>query len=295
MRPRTLAGFATLALLWGSEWMLLPVLQWLPPLQVAALRCGVAALALSPWAVRSRGRLRCSLGVNALLGVTLIAVPQILEGWRPSAISPGLVLTILAAIPLLTAVLEGSPRVWFPGALLGLAGISFVAGDSLSFSLDQWPAAVVFLVAAGLISVSAVIARRRLREAPVGGSVFVQMSVATLVLGVASLWESPGGQAWSLSAGVTAALSGLCGSALGYVLFLWLLQRMDAVQVGALRWMQTVVATAESALLLRQQPGWQMGLGLVVSVASTVWLMRSRPEEEATLMLQITGGPPTAE
>jgi drug/metabolite transporter (DMT)-like permease len=72
----------------------------------------------------------------------------------------------------------------------------------------------------------------------------------------------------------------------GYLLFYALLRQYGAGRISTLQWAQTLVATTESAALLRVRPSWEgyLGAGLIVVGLA----LALSPDREGGVMLEIT-------
>ena len=172
MRPRLIAPFALVGLIWGSEWLVTRTFDR-PPLGALALRDAMAAVVLGAILLIRRvplPNLRV-LTVAAASGISFAALPALLTGWAVERVSPGLLVVILAMTPLLAALMEGRAS----GGLLmslvgGVAGTALLSSQGLSFALAQWVGAIAVLFAATMIAASVLWVKRELADVPVGSA-----------------------------------------------------------------------------------------------------------------------------
>ncbi len=283
-----LAWFA-LALLWGSEWILIASLPAEPPLLFLSLRYALASLLLLPWAIRSHvwhQSLRQIVNI-ASVGAGLLALPQIMVVIAAHGISPAWSLLSLAAVPVFLAV-GGHGEI--TTAVCGFAGVVLLVANSLTIHPAQLPWLLCPLGAAMILSFTlahAFAMRQDLRASSLGSVLFVQCVVATVLTAAAAAALERTPLAWS-----GAVVGGLLGSALiatavAYIFFYWLLLQLGPEKLGMLQWVQLLVAVAESAMLTRVRPGWEFLAGvLLIGIALRRAFLTS--EDERGVMLQIT-------
>jgi probable blue pigment (indigoidine) exporter len=285
--------FAALGIVWGTTWVAADNLaEYVPPLRGAAARFSLAALLSIPVILWNglklpRGR---ALGFVLILSVTLIVFPSVLLLWAQSRVPSATVAVSFAAMPLmvvlLTPVLAGRdvPRIAMPASIVGLGAMLVALGAT--FSLGQASGAAVVLLAVASIGASSILARREL-----GG---VHPIVATaLLLGAASLQlflvslASERGQPvqWNRSAIASVAFLAVVASALAYSTWFWLLQRLEAYQVGTLQWIEPLVAILESALFLRIGLSFTMIAGSLATLVCLLLVVRARAEDDNTVSL----------
>lgn len=286
MRYLPLIAFLALSLLWGSEWMLTASLPSQPLLRSLAVRYGIAAVLLLPWAVRHR-LWRKSFGsvLNAsATGVAVLCLPSVLIAVAKAELSPVLSLMAMSAVPLLLAIFG---RFAISTAVCGLAGVLFLAGSDFRVSMHQAPWLLFPLAAAGVLAWGLAHAARHLPAMSIPEGLFVQCTVAAVLLGAASPLLEPGRVTWSAMAGVGFAIAAAVTVVCGYLLFYWLLGSLGAGRVSMLQWTQLLVATAESVLLIRIRPGWESAAGAALIVIALVRGF-SKGEAEQGVILKIT-------
>jgi drug/metabolite transporter (DMT)-like permease len=292
-RSKNAVAFAALGIIWGTTWVAAQTLgEYVPPLRGAAVRFLLAALLWLPvifgkrlkW---PRGR---ALGIVLLLPISLIALPSLLLLWAQSRVPSATVAVSFSALPLLviflTPALAGRevPRLAMQASIVGLGAMALALGAT--FSVAQAGGAAVVLLAVASIGASSIIARRELGSVhPIVVTALV-LGAAGLLLFLASLALEYGQpMQWNRSAvGAVLFLAAVAGAP-AYATYFWLLQRLEAYQVGTVQWIEPLVAILESALILRLGLSFNMIAGSLVALLCLFLVMRARAEDDDTVSL----------
>jgi drug/metabolite transporter (DMT)-like permease len=286
-------AFAALGIVWGSTWVAADALaEYVPPLRAAGERFLLAALLCIPvilwkWLKLPRGR---ALGFVLILPVTLIVLPTLLLLWAQPRLPSVTVAVSFSAMPLmvvlLTPVLAGRdvPRMAMQASIAGMGSIVVALGAT--FSLAQAGPAAVVLLAVASIGVSSIVARREFISLhPIVVTALV-LGVAALLLFLASLWLERGQPVeWNRSALGAMAFLAVVAGAPAYVAYFWLLQRLEAYQVGTLQWIQPLIAIFESALYLRIGLSFRLVAGSLTALLCLLLVVRARVEDDDTVSL----------
>jgi hypothetical protein len=173
MTVREWGLLALLSLLWGGSFFFIGVaVKELPPLTLAGLRVGLAALILWASAPLTGAKLPRSgkaLAALALLGLGNNALPFGLIAWGQTHLAAGLASILNAATPLFAVLVahvftaeEKLSRFKIIGTAAGVAGVAWVIGPDLLWgqaNVNAWAEGAVLLAALSY-AVSAVFARR---------------------------------------------------------------------------------------------------------------------------------------
>lgn len=297
MSRRTWAVFAVTGVLWGSAWMLTPLLP-VPPLLAGAARFLVAAalLGVAALVVRVSRRDRSDafpFRASLLLGVTMAGLPYALAVWAKDDVSAGLVAVTYSSMPLAAMFLSrrGNPGFIFAMAA-GMGGVAFLVGQGISYSEMQFGG--LGLLGAGVLlsAFSLNYGKAKIRTGSILLSSAIQCAVASLILACVSAvtgefhtpqWTG----SWNgQSVLVLVALAAVEGS-IAIPLLYWLLAKVESWQAGALQWLATLVAVAEAAWFLREKPTLEMYAGAAVTLGAVVWLTGRAGRSEA-VTLEIT-------
>lgn len=278
MRSLPMVAFLALSLLWGSEWILTSSLPAQPRLCALALQYGISAALLLPWVIQRRlwrRSLHCIAHV-VIIGTGILCLPQILIFASNGKLSPAFTLVALATVPVLLAI---SGRLTISSAVCGLAGVLFLCDQSLDIAMRQSLWLLFPLTATCVLAWALAGAEVRMQEISVVEALFVQCMVAAPLLWIASQLLEHEALTWSATAAmgfvVNAALTTVCG----YLLFYWLLSKFGAGRVSMLQWMQPLVATAESVLLMHAKPDWTVVAGAILIVIAILWAFSNRDEK----------------
>jgi drug/metabolite transporter (DMT)-like permease len=173
MTAREWGLLALLSLLWGGSFFFIGVaVKELPPLTLAGLRVGLAALILWASAPLTGARLPRSgkaLAALALLGLGNNALPFALIAWGQTHLAAGLASILNAATPLFAVLVahvftaeEKLSGFKIIGTAAGMVGVAWVIGPDLLWGkavVNAWAEGAVLLAALSY-AVSAVFARR---------------------------------------------------------------------------------------------------------------------------------------
>ena len=291
--PKHWVAFAALGIVWGTTWVAADTLaEYVPPLRGAAARFLLAALVAIPVTLWKRLKLPRgrALGFVLILSVTLIVLPSVFLLWAQSRVLSATVAVSFAAMPFLviflTPALAGrsAPRTAMQASIVGLGAVALALGAS--FSLAQASGAAVVLLAVASIGASSILARRELSgEHPVVVTALL-LGAAALLLFLASLALEHGHPVqWNRSAIGSVAFLAMVAGAPAYATYFWLLQRLEAYQVGTVQWIEPLVAILESALFLRVGLSFSMIAGSLAALVCLLLVMRARAEDDNTVSL----------
>jgi drug/metabolite transporter (DMT)-like permease len=298
MNWRTAAGFLIVGALWGSEWMLHPLLPG-PPMLAGAARFAISAALLLLAAVAARVRKpkpqAFPMAASVLLGITFIGLPYALAVWAKDSVSTGMIAVLYAAMPLVTLLFNR--KVNDAGSLIapmviGMGGIAFLVAQGIDYSARQIGGMLLLGAAVALGAFSLNYAKEHIKRGDILPSSAAQCGVASVLLLLLSGtggWQSPVQWVWS-SVAMLAALATVAGVIALPLLFL-LLREMEAWQAASLQWLATLIAVAEAGWFLRERPTLQMSSGAAVAAGAMLWLMTRRAGSDDgfdAVTLQIT-------
>jgi drug/metabolite transporter (DMT)-like permease len=291
--PKHWLAFAALGIAWGTTWVAADTLaEYVPPLRGAAARFLLAALLSIPvilWKRLNLPRGR-ALGFVLILSVTLIVLPSVLLLWAQSRVLSATVAVSFSAMPLLVVFLtpglagRSVPRAAMQASIVGLGAIALALGAS--FSVAQAGGAAVVLIAVASIGASSILARRELSGVHPVVVTALLLGAAALLLFLASLALEHGQPVqWNRSAIGSVAFLAVVAGAPAYATYFWLLQRLEAYQVGTVQWIEPLVAILESALFLRVGLSFSMIAGSLAALVCLLLVMRARAEDDNTVSL----------
>jgi drug/metabolite transporter (DMT)-like permease len=282
-----------MSVIWGIPYLLILVaVRDLSPAVLVLGRTAIAALLLLPIAA-ARGELRPLKGhwVALLVFAAIeIAIPWVLLGTAEQHISSSLTALLIAAVPLVGAVIartsgdrERLGRSSLVGLVLGLVGVAAIVGLNLE-GAGVLPLSEVALVAV-CYAVGPVILQRYLADLPALGVISASLAVTALAFvpfGLASLpSEAPSWSAiWSVL-----ALAVVC-TAIAFVLFFALIAEVGPVRATVITYINPAVAALLGVAILDEHftAGMAAGFALVL-VGSVLATRRSVPPEAPAALL----------
>jgi drug/metabolite transporter (DMT)-like permease len=269
MTAREWGLLALLSLLWGGSFFFIGVaVKELPPLTLAALRVGLAALILwasAPLTGAAPPRNGKAVAALALLGLGNNALPFALIAWGQTHLAAGLASILNAATPLFAVLVahlftaeEKLSRLKIIGTTAGMAGVAWVIGPDLIWGqakANAWAEGAVLLAALSYAA-SAVFARRvrALGLKPIDVATGQATAGAIYLAPLALFVDAP----WSLpfpSPAVVAsvfAIAALC-TALAYVVYFRILSGAGATNVLLVTLLAPATSVILGALFLHEQ------------------------------------------
>jgi len=246
MGPLEWVLLVALSVLWGGSFFFVGIaVGGLPPLTIAALRVGLAALALHALVAGLGLRIPAEPRVWATflaMGFLNNAVPFSLIAWGQTHIASGLAAILIATTPVFSVLAahwltrdEKMSGGRVAGVVLGLAGVTVVIGPDALQGLGRDLLAQLAILGAALCYVfSGIIGRRfhRMGVAPVLSATGQLTASSAMLVPVALAVDRP----WTLAppgAPVLGAVAGLAlgSTALAYILYFRILARAGATNV----------------------------------------------------------------
>jgi len=275
--------YASLCLIWGSTWLAIRlVVRDVPPFEAAALRFLLAGLLLLATAlVQRRPWPQGAEQWNAILvlSMSMMAVPYGLLFWAEQHVLSSITAVLYSAMPLTVSLFtpvmmrRKVPRqavfamVVAFGALLNL----FYRGD-LSASRASWTGGAAVLLSMALSAWSAVYAKQRLRQVDPVVSTGLQLLFGFVALAWATWALEPHRKAvWTASALAAMAFLTLFGSAAAFVIYYWLLKKIQPYQLSTISLIVPLVALVEG--LLAGEPVHLMTVVAIVVVLGSVYFV----------------------
>ena len=275
--------FAAMCVIWGIPYLLIKVaVGELAPSTLVLGRTALGAALLLPVAAAG-GRMR---GLRAawlpLVGYTVVEIcaPWLLLGFAETRLSSSMTGLLIAAVPLVGAVLArwtgarerlGAPRI--TGLLVGLAGVAALVGLDVH-AVDATAVAALGVVAVGY-AVGPMILVRRLAHLSSLGVVAASLALAAVVnlpLGAA---QAPDHWPSARVLAAVAVLAAIC-TALAFVLFLRLVAEVGPPRATVITYVNPAVAIGLGVLLLDEPFTPAVGTGFVLVLTGSVLATSSR-------------------
>ncbi len=278
--------------------------QDVPPFEAAAIRFFLAALLLVFVAAVQRRKWpndRQQWKALMVLSLTMMAVPYGLLFWAEQYVASSLTAVMFSAMPLLVALLTPlmghrpvARRAVF-AMVLAFGGLLVILYKDPNTSTQALLGYGAILFAVFLSSWSVVYAKDRLHDVDSVVATGLQLLFGSVALGWAT-WamESHRHAVWSRPAVLAMAFLTVFGSCAAFVIYYWLLKKMQPYQLSTTSLIVPVVAVLEGALILREPAPWWMivAIGVVLGAVATVLLARNEPEisgDEQGRVLMVEG------
>lgn len=275
MKVKDFLYLLLLALLWAPAFLLVKVaIHELPPITMMALRVGLAVAILYP-ILRLQGRRLPGIGVVwlhfAITGFFSIALPITLISWAEQYIDSALAGMLMGLTPLSTVLLahhfttdDRFTAAKGVGVFLGIGGLLILLAPALLAGVQAttWGLAAT-ITAAISYSVGGVYSRQTLRGQPPLVTPLAQLACATLyLLPLAWVIERPTTLALPSAAASLAVLSLAVGcTALPYVIYYWVMERMNATNLSMIGYLVPIVAAILGVFILGEAFTWNMAIG----------------------------------
>ena len=272
--------FAAVSVLWGIPYLFIKLaVEDLSPIWVAFGRIVVAFAVLLPYAWH-KGALR-GLGRHwkplLIYSVVEICLPWPLIGFGEQRVSSGLAAILIAAVPLIVALIalridheeraEGSRLV---GLIVGFTGVIALLGLDVAGRPGELLGALAILLAAVGYAVGPMMIKHRFGAIDPLGPVTASMGISALVLAPAAAFSAPAA-APSGGALISVVVLGLACSALGFLLFFALIHEVGPGRATVITFVNPVVAVALGIALLGEGLGPSAVAGLLLILAGS-WL-----------------------
>ncbi|MFB6123718.1 MAG: DMT family transporter [Haloferacaceae archaeon] len=270
-RYRNLALFLVLAVVWGSAFMAIKAgLAYFPPVLFAAVRYDIAGVVMLGYAAYvlddpiPRGRGQWTL--VAIGSVLLIAGYHALlfVGETDPAVTSAAAAVIVSLSPVLTT---GFARAFLPserlttvgivGLLLGLAGVAVLSQpDPNDLLAGGFVAKLLVLAAATAFALGSVLTRWVDASMPIESMEAWSMLGGALLMHAlsAGIGESTADVVWSTEAVLALLYLSLAASALGFLIYFDLLDRLGAIEINLVSYVAPLSAAATGWAVLGERP-----------------------------------------
>lgn len=284
-------GYIALCMIWGSTWLAIRVVvRDVPPLEAAALRFLAAGLLLLALAVAQKRRwpaTREQWNALAVLSLSIMAVPYGLLFWAEQYVTSSMTAVLFSAMPLLVALFtplvmhRTVPRRAVFAMLVAFGGLLMLFYSGLSVGTRSLLGGVAVLLSVLLSAWSVVYAKQRLHHIDAVVSTALQLLFGSVALFWAT-WALERNQygVWTRAAVGAMAFLVVFGSCAAFVIYYWLLKKMQPYQLSTISLITPAVAVLEGALLLHEAVPLLMVLAIAVVLGSVATVLFSRPEQQ---------------
>ncbi len=281
MTPRAWVLFTLSSVIWGVPYLFIKIAveAGVPPAFLAWARVALGAALLVPVALR-RGAFRALRGRGGAVAAYTaceIAVPFVLIAAGERYISSSLTAILIAAMPLLVALLslrlspaDRPTGLRLVGLVVGLGGVVALLGVDVAGRPAELFGATLVLIATLGYAIAPIIVSRRLADLDPLGPVAASLALATLALLPAALARLPHGLPSPAALAAIAVLGVVC-TALGLVVFFQLIAEAGPSRASVITYINPVVAVAIGILVLGERLGAISVAGLLLILGGS-WL-----------------------
>jgi drug/metabolite transporter (DMT)-like permease len=295
MRGRTAVSFLGLAVAWGSAFTAIKAgLGAFPPILFAAFRYDFAGVLVLGYAVvatdRTRPRGRTEWAVVGVGGVFLIAAYHALLFVGEQGTSSAVAAIVVSLSPILTTGFargllpdERLGRVGLVGLCLGFAGVGvLMRPDPAALSTARTVSIGLILLATASFAFGSVLVRRIDHDLPIETMEAWSMLLGAVVLHASSVvvGESLAAVRWTPTAIGALSYLVVVSSAVGFLLYFQLLDRLGPIEINLVSYAAPIVATVSGVVLLGEQPSVHTVAGFLCILWGFGLLKRSALQEE---------------
>ena len=284
-------GFSALCVIWGSTWLAIRlVVRDVPPLEAAGIRFFAGGILLLTIAVVQRRRWPAGERQwNALLvlSLTIMAVPYGLLFWAEQYVASSMTAVLFSAMPLLVSLFtpllmrRSVPRRAVLALLVGFGGLLLLFPSGLSANGTALLGGMAILAAVVLSAWSIVYAKYRLQDVDPVVATGIQLLCGSGVLfwGTWAL-EARSHALWSTTAVLAMSFLVLFGSCAAFVIYYWLLKRMQPYQLATTSLMTPVIAVLEGSFFAHEPMPLLMIVAMAVVLGSVGTVLLSSQQEQ---------------
>lgn len=282
--------FAILTIVWGTTWAAIRVgLSGIPPFTSVAIRFAIATVILLAIARVMNVRLGAQPHEKTLWlvnGALFFSVSYGVVYWSEQYVPSGLASILFATFPILVTLFA---HVFLPGEPLRLGAtlgaLTAFAGVVVIFSEDLAKiggprtafAAALFMLSPLVSSLSSVLVKKWGAAIHPISLAAMPMAVATVVMTImALLFERHRPIVWTAASIGSLAYLAVCGSAVTFTLYYWLLRHVRAGRVALLAYATPVIAVITGVLFLHEPLTSRFVAGGALVIAGVAVTARSR-------------------
>ena len=288
MNWRAWATFVALCAIWGVPYFLIKIaLEELSPLVIAWTRLALAAAVLVPLAWK-RGVLRPVLahkGAVIAFAIAELAIPFSLIAAGEQWISSSLAGILIATVPLTVVIIAplfgvreklGARRL--AGLAIGFCGVVAILGLDTGHGAMLWAGVACMLVAVAGYAIGPLVVQRYLSDVDELGALAASIVVALVALAPLALFSMPA-RTPSPTTIATVAVLGLLCTALGLLLYFYLINEAGAARASVVAYINPAIAAVLGVFLLNEPFGLNSAVGLAMILLGS-WLATHKPAAE---------------
>ncbi len=284
-----------LSLIWGSTWIFIKLgLRDLPPITFAGIRFLIAAAILWAVVVLRRSALPRKTSdwlMIAWTGFVAFALNYGLIFWGGRRITSGLAAVLQAMIPAFGLIIahyylpaERITMRKMAGVALGVIGVAVIFYDQTAAEGRSalW-GSIALVMSAVCVAYSNVLVKARCQHIDYALLAAGQMAFAVVpLLAVGAVWEgNPFALRWTQQALISVGYLALVGSAIAFLLYYWLVKKIDVTKTMLIALVTPVVALLIGKLTLDERVTWRIVAGSAAILAGISLIVVQRKMKNA--------------
>ena len=280
MTRRAWAAFVAVSVIWGLPYFFIRIaLADLSPVFIAWSRLVLGAAILLPLAWRSgalRG-LRSHLLALAAFAAADMAVPYVLISVGERFVASSLAAILIAAVPLMVALLairfapdERHSALRLVGLFVGLGGVVVLLGLDVGGRPLELLGAACALLAAVCYAIGPLIVKRKLSTVDPLGAVTVSLVLGAAALAAPAMFSAPRSIPPASTLAAVAVLGVVC-TAIGMFLYFFLIAEAGPSRTTIITYLNPAVAVSLGVVFLGERVGAVVVAGLLLILAGS-WL-----------------------
>lgn len=278
--------FLSLSLIWGLPYLFIKVaVADLNPVVIVWGRVALAALVLLPIAL-ARGmvkQLRPYVWWILAFAVIEIGIPFLMLGWAETRISSSLAALLVAAVPIIAAVLalilgldDRLSGIRVVGLFVGIVGVACLVG--LDVTGGQWLAVGAMLIVALGYATGPIIVATKLSAAPSLGVIAVALSLNALWYAPLAWIARPSTHVPAHAWGAVAVLGLVC-TALAFLVFFSLIAEVGPARTTVITYLNPAVALILGVIVLNEPITLGLVIGFPLVLLGSYLATRKSPQE----------------
>lgn len=264
-KPLMVLGFVVISLIWGSTWLAIKLgLESIPPFYGIAFRFSLAVLILYVM-MKLRSEVfpldTAALKLYAVLGLCSFSIPFGFVYWGQQYISSGLASILFGVYPFVVAIFshitlqnEKINIYKFSGIMLGFVGVAIIFWEDIHIGEVATTGMFAILAATVLQGFSLVVIKKHGKQissfALNLGGMLVGVPVMYLMALLAEDFSAVRFDAIGIG---TIVYLGTLGTVVTFVVYFWLLKRVEAVYMSLVSFVTPIIAVILGALLLDEK------------------------------------------
>lgn len=291
MSGRAWVAFGSVSLLWGIPYFFIKITvdDGVPPAFLAWVRVTIAAvmLGLLCWRLGLLAQLDGRWRALTVYAIAEIVVPFPLIGAGEQHVSSSLAAILIAAVPLIVALLalrfDHSERATgrrLAGLFIGFAGVVALVGLDVAGNRDELLGAIAILIAATGYAIGPMILKLRLRDLDPRPIMFGALTIAAVALTPFAIVAPPTEPVPAEAIASIIVLAVFC-TALAFVLFGALVAEVGPSRASVITYVAPVVALALGVVALDERLGVGAIVGFVLILAGSYFATSSEPRSDS--------------